>query len=138
MIRVGVVGTEEHIELYSKFVAQMNKPIYTKSFGRPFYPGFKSVFGIEWPEEPTKRLILKQDDIDERLAIMNLRERTYQLVTLYLDSIIKCIEDEESAIDIWYVLVPNSVLSLCRPKSYSGKASFDKKPVLLKKLSTKL
>lgn len=129
MIRVGVVGTEEHIELYSKFVAQMNKPIYTKSFGRPFYPGFKSVFGIEWPEEPTKRLILKQDDIGERLAIMNLRERTYQLVTLYLDSIIKCIEDEESAIDIWYVLVPNSVLSLCRPKSYSGKASFDKKRI---------
>ena len=51
------------------------------------------------------------------------------MVTLYLDSIIKCIENEESAIDIWYVLVPNSVLSLCRPKSYSGKASFDKKRI---------
>lgn len=129
MIRVGVVGTEDHIELYSRFVTQMNKPIYTKSFGRPFYPGFKSVFGIEWPEDPTKKLILKQEDIDEKLAIMNLRERTYQLVTLYLDAIIKCIQDEESAIDIWYVLVPNSVLSLCRPKSYSGKASFDKKRI---------
>lgn len=129
IIRVGVVGTKATIGLYSNFVAQMNKPIFTKSFGRPFYPGFKSVFGIEWPEEPALKLIIKQEDIDERLAINNLRERTYQLVSLYLDAIMKCIEEEETVIDIWYILVPNTVLTLCRPKSYSGKASFDKKRI---------
>ena len=129
IIRVGVVGTKATIGLYSNFVAQMNKPIFTKSFGRPFYPGFKSVFGIEWPEDPALKLIIKQEDIDEKLAINNLRERTYQLVSLYLDAIMKCIEEEETAIDIWYILVPNTVLTLCRPKSYSGQASFDKKRI---------
>lgn len=128
-IRVGVVGTDGQIALYSSFVSQMNKPIFTKSFGRPFYPGFKSVFGIEWPVEPSLKLLVKQSDIDEKLSIPNVRERTYQLVSIYLDAIKRCLEDEESAIDIWYVLVPNTVLSLCRPKSSSGKTTFDKKRI---------
>ena len=39
------------------------------------------------------------------------------------------IEDEESVVDIWYVVVPNAVLTLCRPKSLSGKATYSKKQI---------
>ena len=107
----------------------MNKPIFTNSSGRPFFPGFKSVFGIEWPVEPTATIILSQSDLDTALAITNLKERTYNLVSLYLNAIKKYIEDEESVVDIWYVVVPNAVLTLCRPKSLSGKATYSKKQI---------
>lgn len=91
------------------------------------------MFGIEWPVEPTATIILSQSDLDTALAITNLKERTYNLVSLYLNAIKKYIEDEESVVDIWYVVVPNAVLTLCRPKSLSGKATYSKnklKPLL--------
>lgn len=128
-IRVGVICTEKGLEYYRSFVCQMNKPIFTNSSGRPFFPGFKSVFGIEWPVEPTATIILSQSDLDTALAITNLKERTYNLVSLYLNAIKKYIEDEESVVDIWYVVVPNAVLTLCRPKSLSGKATYSKKQI---------
>ena len=73
-IRVGVICTEKGLEYYRSFVCQMNKPIFTNSSGRPFFPGFKSVFGIEWPVEPTATIILSQSDLDTALAIKNLKE----------------------------------------------------------------
>uniref|UniRef100_UPI003AB1EB8F hypothetical protein n=1 Tax=Dysosmobacter sp. TaxID=2591382 RepID=UPI003AB1EB8F len=87
------------------------------------------MFGIEWPVEPTATIILSQSDLDTALAITNLKERTYNLVSLYLNAIKKYIEDEESVVDIWYVVVPNAVLTLCRPKSLSGKATYSKKQI---------
>jgi len=86
---------------------------------------------IEWPTAPTATIILGDDQIDSSLAISNLKERTYSIVSLYLDRIQNYINDEETAIDIWYVVVPNKVLSLCRPKSNSGKATYDKKRIEL-------
>lgn len=131
MIRAGFIGTADGLNAYNAFVDRINRPIYTNSLGRPFFPGFKSVFGIEWPTAPTATIILGDDQIDSSLAISNLKERTYSIVSLYLDRIQNYINDEETAIDIWYVVVPNKVLSLCRPKSNSGKATYDKKRIEL-------
>ena len=128
-IRAGFVGTEEGLRLYNSFVDRLNRPIYTNSLGRPFFPGFKSVFGIEWPSTPAATIILKENQIEEALAISNLKERTYHIVSLYLEQIQNFISDEETVIDIWYVVVPNIVLSSCRPKSYSGKATYSKKRI---------
>ena len=61
-IRAGVICTEKGLEYYRSFVCQMNKPIFTNSSGRPFFPGFKSVFGIEWPANPAATIILSQSD----------------------------------------------------------------------------
>lgn len=129
IIRVGFVGTSESLEYYRSFVSQMNKPIYTKSSGRPFFPGFKSVFGIDWPTEPTAHIILEKRQLESALAITNLKERTYNLVSLYLGAIQRYIDNEESVVDMWYVVVPNAVLTLCRPKSVSGKATYSKQEV---------
>jgi len=129
IIRVGIISSEKGLEYYRSFVYQMNKPIFTNSAGRPFYPGFKSVFGIEWPVEPSASIILSQNELDTLLAITNLKERTYKLVSLYLNEMKKYMEDEETVLDIWYVVVPNTVLTLCRPKSISGKATYSKKQI---------
>ena len=128
-IRVGFVGTRTSLEYYSSFVTEINKPIYTNSIGRPFFPGFKSVFGIDWPSEPAASIILDNKKIESILDISNLKERTFYLVSLYLEAIKRYIDNEESVIDIWYIVVPNKVLSLCRPKSYSGKATYNKQQV---------
>lgn len=128
-IRVGFIGTQQSLNYYSSFVTQLNCPIYTQSLGRPFFPGFKSVFGIDWPTNPEKTLILKESEIDSALNIPNLKERTYNLVSLYINTIKNYIDNEEGAIDIWYIVVPDLVLSLCRPNSISKKPTYSKKRV---------
>lgn len=128
-IRAGYVGTQVGLEYYHTFVMQMNRPIYTKSLGRPFFPGFKSVFGIDWSPDPSAKIILQEEDLQVALSIPNLKERTYNLVSLYLDAIKRYIDDEEAVIDIWYVVVPNTVLTLCRSKSVSGKPTYSKRRI---------
>lgn len=129
-LRAGFVGTRKGVEYYSSFVARINRPIYTQSLGRPFFPGFKSVFGMDWSPKPSASLIISDDEISSALAISNVKERTFSIVSLYLDAIQRYIDDEESAIDIWYVVVPNKVLSLCRPKSVSGKPTYSKERIV--------
>lgn len=128
-IRVGFIGTQTCLDHYRTFVAQLNRPIYTNSLGRPFFPGFKSIFGLDWPSDPSVTIILREEDLDTALAISNLKERTYNLVSLYLNEIKHYIDNEESVIDIWYVVVPNAVLTLCRPKSISGRPTYSKRQV---------
>lgn len=128
-IRAGVIGPEDLIDCYKVFVTEINKPIYTSTFGRPFFPGFKTVFGLEWPNEPAAQIKISHKELNEKLGVGNLRERTYQLVSLYLEAIKKFITEEDTVIDIWYVLIPNTVLTLCRPKSHSSKPTFSKERV---------
>lgn len=129
IVRAGFVGTQSSYRYYTQFVEEINRPIFTKSSGRPFFPGIKSVFGIEWSPQPTAKCVINEGEIDSILSIANLKERTYSLVSLYLNEILKYINDEENAVDIWYVAVPNKVLSLCRAKSISGKATYTKKQI---------
>jgi hypothetical protein len=125
-VKIGVIGTLDGINAYKSFVAEINKPIITKSAGRPSFPGFYTIFGLNWSSTPITSLLLDNEKILKLLSIKNLYERTYQLVTLYLDQIKKYIQTEESQIDLWYIIVPHQVWSLCRPKSVSGKAFISK------------
>lgn len=124
--KVGIIGTNKGIINYSCFVNRINKPIFSKSMGRPFYPGFSTVFGIEWPEAPATTISINMNEIEELVQIKNLKERTYKLVSLYLNKIKRYIKNEEVSIDIWYVIVPMLIFSNCRPKSKSGKATISK------------
>lgn len=126
IIRAGVIGTANGKEAYSSFVSRINRPIYTTSLGRPFYPGFKSVFGIDWPSAPTVSLLIEQCEIDTVLAVLNVKERTHKLVSLFLDRIKKYLSEEETVVDIWYIVIPKTVYTLCRPQSTSGKATYSK------------
>lgn len=127
--RMGVIGTAKGLEAYKGFASEVNKPIFTASAGRPFFPGFHSAFGLKWGATPTARIILSETEITRLLAINNLHERTYQLVTLYLNEIQKYIKNEEKQIDLWYVVIPRDIWSLCRPKSKSKGATVSKSRV---------
>ena len=124
--RIGIIGTQKGIEAYSVFCNEINRPIYTKTAGRPFFPGFQTLFDLKWPSEPTACILLDSNDLDKKLKIKNLHERTYQLVSVYLSKIKRYIQFEEGQIDLWYLVIPREIWSLCRPKSNSGKSTFSK------------
>lgn len=131
--RIGIIGTQKGISAYEEFSSNINKPVYTQSLGRPFFPGFQTVFGLDWPKAPVATINLDEDQISEILNIKNLHERTYAVVSLYLNEIKKYIQTEESQVDLWYIIIPSQIRSLCRPKSKSADPSISKRWVKLYK-----
>jgi hypothetical protein len=120
-IQAGVVGTQKGIEFYSEFVQRLQKPIISKSTQRPSYLGFESIFGVKWSSKPTINRAIDEDKLNELLAIGNSQERTYKVVNLFLDEMKKVKSEEESQINIWFVVIPKSVWLKCRPLSLGTK-----------------
>ena len=45
----GVVSTKSGLEKFKTFLREIQKPIFNKdNISRPFFPGFNSVFKMEW------------------------------------------------------------------------------------------
>ncbi|MDR1561502.1 MAG: hypothetical protein LBS54_00245 [Dysgonamonadaceae bacterium] len=126
-IRIGIVGTLNGINAYKSFAAEINKPVFTQSAGRPFFPGFSTVFGLNWPTGPEVTLKLSENDIENSLNTKNSHERTYKLVSLYLATVQKYLETEEGRIDLWYIVIPHQIWLTCRPKSTTGRATISAK-----------
>jgi hypothetical protein len=125
-VRIGVIGTKCGISAYEFFANEVNKPVFTKSSGRPFFPGFYAAFGMKWESTPTATITLDFNEIIRLTEVNNLHERTYQLVSLYLGAIKRYIENEEKQVDLWFIVIPKEIWSLCRPKSWSKGATFSK------------
>lgn len=130
-IQVGVVGTQEGIERYSKFVERLQKPIISKNAQRPSFLGFESVFGVKWSSKPAIERTVDEEKLKELLAISNSQERTYKVVNLFLDEMKKAKSEEETQINIWFVVIPKSVWLKCRPQSASTKVSSSTRNELL-------
>ena len=117
-VQVGVIGTQLGLQLYSQFVARVNNPIFSEDHRkRASFPGFGAVYGINWPIMPAFGLVIADDEIDNLLAIDNLFERTFRLVSLYLNRIEKVTKEEELSLDLWFVVVPKRIWLNCRPNS---------------------
>lgn len=48
----GVVGTKDGLHKFKNFLKEIEKPIYNRdNTSRPFFPGFNSIFKMEWSAE---------------------------------------------------------------------------------------
>jgi hypothetical protein len=126
-IKIGFIGRPEGIQAYENFINELNKPLITKSAGRPSFPGFKTVFNLDWPSTPIAKIILKSEEILNILSSnKNLYERTYKLVSLYINNIKEYLQKEEYQVDLWYIVIPHEIWLNCRPKSLSGRPTISK------------
>ena len=132
-MKIGVIGTSNGIEAYKSFSKTANDPIYTNSAGRPFFPGFHSVFGLKWTAIPMATIVINESDINRLIATENLYERTYQLVSIFLDALINYIKTEEKQVNLWYIIIPREIWIKCRPQSYSKGSAITKKRIQIYK-----
>lgn len=117
-IQAGVVGTTVGIQCYKEFVSQLQTPILSPKMQRPSYPGFESIFGIKWTPTPALTCTVDAIKLKALLKIRNLRNRTYSVVNMYLNLIKDALNNEQTKIDIWFVVIPRDVWLKCRPKSF--------------------
>lgn len=131
-VKAGVIGTDDGLKLYKKFVDKINLPIYstTNKYGnfkntevkRPSYPGFEAVFGIEWNSKPEISINIDTNEIKKIIEQEKIKEkRTHKIVDLYLNKIKSIIAGENENINIWFIIVPYLIYKNCRPntKKYS-------------------
>ena len=126
-MQVGVIGTEEGIERYKVFVERLRRPIYSpkeKLIQRPHFPGFETIFGVQWSSKPDAIIHIRKEAIEQALNTQILKERTFAVVNLYLDKLKQFDREEETKVDLWFVIVPRQVWLHCRPES-QGKGSSD-------------
>ena len=132
-VKAGVIGTKVGIEAYLNFVETINKPIYsyktvygkTKSneIQRPSFPGFETVFGIKWPKTPEIQIEINDSELKTKIKISTKKQRTSDLVDLYLKQIVDTVSKEDINVNLWFVVVPRELYIACKPKSKGREVS---------------
>lgn len=119
-IRVGLIGTPQGILLYRKWVERISRaiPAPTGNTKSVFYPGFRELFSCEWFGQPEITVAVSAMEISSKLRIEQRHEAIHSTVSLFSDAIEKTLREEEVKPDIWFVVVPDEVYELGRPKSH--------------------
>jgi hypothetical protein len=116
-IRLGIVGTANGIASAKKWLKRVQSPISSESDSslRPFFPGFETAFHSRL--EPVTEELVDQAILENCIYIGDSYQRVYQTVQLFQDLIEKNLNENETAVDIWLVVIPDIVYKYCRPES---------------------
>lgn len=119
-IRVGVVGTAEGISLYKGWVKGVTgylPPLKDESPHHLAFPGFEAVFRTSWPATPVVEVPVSAADISRLLRLSDRHLAVYETVSLFADPIRRKLREDDASVDVWFVVVPEEVYQLGRPRS---------------------
>jgi len=123
-LRVGIIGRPDGIKRYQRWVEKINDYIPAQRSDATHhvaFPGFEAVFDCKWPTSPVCRLTVTDEALAETLYLDDKHEAIYKTVGLYVDEIERYLREEESHVDLWFVIIPEEVYTYGRPKSYIPK-----------------
>jgi hypothetical protein len=131
-VRVGVIGTTDGVERFNRWSARIRKfipiPPPTKKSKEiqahhvPF-PGFAEAFRADWPATPTYSISdLSGTEIDKVMRIGNRHEAVRTAVDMYVNRLIDANNRLEHPPAFWFVVIPEIVYRLGRPRSVVGKS----------------
>jgi len=125
-IRIGVVGTNDGIKYFKAWASDLKKRIEVPPPGKgekkdrfhlANFPGIAEAFGITFNEEEFATLSIDPKAIEEASLIVNLHEAVKKVVQLYVTRLRKYHANEERAIDVWVLVVPELIFERCRPSA---------------------
>ena len=122
-IRWGVIGTLDGIQRFKIWVKRINSPIYDivdesqPKDARPPFFGFETIFRIPWSPKPALELAIPEDEISGCVYLADAHQRVYKTVDLFSSRILKATTNEETQVDIWFIVIPDEIYKYCRPKS---------------------
>ncbi len=136
-IRSGVVGSSNALRIFKSYIERIRRPVYNaNTITRPFFPGFESVFNCKWNTNTILFKEVTKESVMAALAQQNRNIRTYDAVTLFLNPILRA-GDEDSSVNMWFVIVPDEIYQYCRPKSAAPNELELRKPLLTKREASK-
>jgi len=118
-LRCGVVGTPKGIAGYRGWVNRISRAVAppADSTTSVFYPGFRELFNCVWSSAPAAELPMSASDISTRLHRSDRHDAIHATVGLFADAIGQFVNEDDRRVDIWFVVIPDEVFDLGRPKS---------------------
>ena len=81
------------------------------------FPGMEETFKVSFNEADFVTYPLEPRAIDTATRILNLHEAVSKVVKLYADKARRHIGNDERAVDVWVLVVPEIVFERCRPQA---------------------
>lgn len=89
-IRAGVIGIQEGIRRFKKWIERIQGPILNNppQLARPPFPGFEAVFRIPWNPQPTIEIQISEQELNKHLHLDDKHQRVYNTVEIYSRKIV--------------------------------------------------
>jgi len=115
----GVIGTPEGIEQFKAWAARLGgaidaDPTVSSSV---MFPGFETVFRTQWNATPRVALEIDPSELDRTIRNTDPYQRVFDTVDLFADPIRRWVDEEDAKVALWFIVVPEELWQLCRPKS---------------------
>lgn len=123
-IRIGVVGTPSGVGHFRNWAGQIKKSVEVPPPGKgekanrlhlANFPGIEEAFGITFDPNEFVVHTIGPKAIDTASRILNLHEAVRKVVNLYVEKVSRHIANEERAVDVWVIVVPEIIFERCRP-----------------------
>lgn len=126
-VRYGVIGTPESLRRFKEWAAQVTHFIDVPPPGRMSkkieahhvaFPGFGEAFAASWSPLPWRTIA----DLDEKVLLRSMRianrhEAVKTTVDLFVERLVAENKRDEDPPDFWYVVIPEFIYELGRPRS---------------------
>jgi len=118
-IRAGVIGTSDGIKRYKNWVLKIQGPIASSKgrTARPPFPGIEAAFRVPWGPDPSIVIEILEVELKGALYLDDKYQRVFKTVDVYARRIIEAIRQEDTKVDLWFVVIPDEVKRYCRPMS---------------------
>ena len=140
-VRYGVIGTPMSVSCLKEWAAQVSGFIDVPPPGRMSkeieahhvaFPGFNEAFFASWQAEPARVIDdITEPELREAMRIANRHEAIKAAVTIFVDRLIAQRKRDEDPPGFWYVVIPEFIYDLGRPRSTVPKAERVRGEVLL-------
>jgi hypothetical protein len=116
---IGIIGTSEGIRKCKGWLNKLQKPIFhpTRDIAKPFFPGFESAFSTSMNLQSISTIEINEAGLENFYKYNDNRIRVAEIVDLYVEPLKEHLNESEQRPKIWFIIIPNKVYSLCRPKS---------------------
>jgi hypothetical protein len=125
-IKIGVLGTVAGVNHFKAWARKLMKPVQvpppTKREKQDRlhlanFPGIEEAFGLAYEVDHFAVCTIDENELTRRTSIINHHEAVKKTVGLYFDRAKKHIDNDERAVDLWVLVIPEFVYDRCRPLS---------------------
>ncbi len=95
--------------------------IYSSSTGdsanHSAFPGFEAAFRTAWPEKPVIEIPVAANDVARSIRLSDRHLAIHETVSLFADPVLRKLREEEIAVDLCFIVIPDDVYLYGRPLS---------------------
>jgi hypothetical protein len=123
-LHYGVIGTAQGIRQFEGWARRLRGviPADPDVPSSVLFPGFETVFRASWSIAPRVRIEIDENRLARTVRLTDPHQRVFDTVDLFADPIRRWVREEDPKVALWFVVIPEQVWKLCRPRSTVSKA----------------